>query len=199
MDPKTFKQQLLDKLYEPYRKCLECPLGFLGRKNVVFGAGNPDAQLMFIGEGPGKDEDEQGLPFVGRSGQLLNKVFARVAINRADVFITNIVKCRPPDNRLPTPIEATTCMDLFLFNQIKIVRPLVICTLGSFAVQSLFNKVYQITKIRGTLLNKDGITVIPTYHPAYILRNQNQGPLWLQDFELVVATLDKLKSPTEIK
>ena len=121
MDEKAFKQQLLDTLYEPYKKCLQCPLGFLGRTNVVFGEGNPDANLLFIGEGPGKEEDLQGRPFVGRSGQLLNRALGLVGISRPDVYITNIVKCRPPNNRAPLPIEITTWMNLLLNNKIKIM------------------------------------------------------------------------------
>src|SRR5437870_4631307 len=123
MNPKTYKQELLDKLYAPYKKCMECPLGNLGRTHVVFGEGNPDADLMFIGEGPGKEEDEQGRPFVGRSGKLLNHIFEIIGIHRKNVFITNIVKCRPPNNRKPLPIESNTCKSILLLNQIKIIRP----------------------------------------------------------------------------
>jgi uracil-DNA glycosylase len=191
MDPKIFKQQLLDKLYEPYRKCTQCPLGFLGRTNVVFGEGNPNADLMFIGEAPGKDEDEQGRPFVGRSGKLLTKALSLVGINRPDVFITNIVKCRPPNNRTPLPVEITICTTLFLVNQIKIIRPKVICTLGTIATNSLMGQVYQITKVRGSKFEMDGIVVIPTYHPSYILRNQSQASIWLKDIKSVKDLLDK--------
>lgn len=193
MDSKTFKQHLLDQLYAPYKKCTECPLGFLGRKNVVFGEGNADAKLMFIGEAPGKDEDEQGRPFVGKSGQLLNKAFSIAGIDRENIFITNIVKCRPPNNRTPAPLETNTCMNLFLFNQIKIIRPQIICTLGSVALNSLMGQAYQITKIRGSILKKDDIMVIPVYHPSYILRNRSQATVWLQDIKLVSEHLEKLK------
>ena len=192
MTPKIYKQQLLNELYAPYQKCKECPLGFLGRKNVVFGEGNPDAKLMFIGEAPGKDEDEQGRPFVDRSGQLLNKALLLVGIDRSEIFITNIVKCRPPNNRLPEPIEANTCKSILLFNQIKIVRPQIICTLGSFAIQSLMQQVLQITKIRGSLLEKDGMLIIPTYHPSYILRNVKQSPYLIDDLKLVALKLNNL-------
>lgn len=190
MDAKEFKQQLLDALYEPYKKCLQCPLAFLGRTSVVFGEGNPDADLLFIGEAPGKDEDLQGKPFVGRSGQLLNRALALVGINRPDVYITNIVKCRPPANRTPLPIESTTCMNILLYNQIKIIRPRVICTLGSIALNSLLQKPYAITKVRGTPLEHDGTIIIPTYHPAYILRNQSQAPTWIQDFKTIKEILE---------
>ncbi len=190
MDPQLFKQQLLDALYEPYKKCLQCPLGFLGRTNVVFGEGNPDAEILFIGEGPGKDEDEQGRPFVGRSGKLLNRALALVDIKRTDVYITNIVKCRPPGNRAPLPLESATCMNLFLFNQIKIIRPRVICTLGAIALNNLLGKPASITKMRGQKIEyEDGIIIIPTYHPAYILRNQTQAATWIEDFKTIKAFL----------
>ena len=185
MDPKVYKQHLLDALYEPYKKCLACPLGSLGRTNVVFGDGNPDADLLFIGEGPGKDEDLQGKPFVGRSGQLLTRALTLVGIKREDVYITNIVKCRPPGNRNPLPLETSTCMNLLLFNQIKIIRPRIICTLGSIAINALLNKPVAITKIHGTILEKDDLTIVPIFHPAYILRNQSQADAWLQDLKKI--------------
>lgn len=189
MDPKKFKQDLLDALYAPYKKCVQCPLGFLGRKNVVFGDGNPDADLLFIGEAPGKDEDLQGKPFVGRSGQLLNKALTLVGIERSSVYITNIVKCRPPNNRVPLPLETSTCMNLFLFNQIKIIRPRIICTLGSIALNSLLGKPSPITKVRGTRIEYQDMILIPTYHPAYILRNQAEAATWLSDFKAIKALL----------
>lgn len=191
MDPQLFKQQLLDALYAPYKKCLQCPLGFLGRTNVVFGEGNPDADILFIGEGPGKDEDEQGRPFVGRSGKLLNRAFGLVGIKREDVYITNIVKCRPPGNRAPLPIESSTCMNLFLYNQIKIIRPRVICTLGAVALNNLLGYPSSITKLRGKPIEyKDNIIIIPTYHPAYILRNQTHAATWVEDFKAIKAFVD---------
>ena len=193
MDPKQFKQELLDALYEPYKKCVQCPLGFLGRTQVVFGEGNPDADLLFIGEAPGRDEDIQGRPFVGRSGQLLNRALTLVGIERSSVYITNIVKCRPPNNRAPLPIESTTCMDILLSKQLKIIRPRIICTLGSIALNSLINTPLSISKSRGTPIPyQDGIIIIPTYHPAYILRNQTQASVWLSDFKTIKDTLAQL-------
>jgi DNA polymerase len=171
MDKKAFKQQLLNQLYEPYVKCIRCPLGFQGRTHVVFGEGNPDAAIFFIGEAPGREEDEQGRPFVGRSGKLLNKALEKAQLVREEVFISNVVKCRPPQNRQPLPNESGICKRLLLFNQLKIIRPQVICTLGSIALQSLFEESYQITKVRGKKLQFDDALVIPTYHPAYVLRN----------------------------
>jgi uracil-DNA glycosylase len=190
MDARSYKEELLKALYEPYKKCMACPLGSLGRTTVVFGEGNPDADLLFIGEGPGKDEDEQGRPFVGRSGQLLNRVLARVGIERSDVYITNIVKCRPPGNRAPTPLEASTCMSILLANQIKIIRPRIICPLGSIALNNLLGKPSSITKMRGAPLAWNDMLIIPTFHPAYILRNQSQASVWLEDFMALKKRLD---------
>lgn len=171
MDIRQKKQKLLDALYAPYIKCKECPLGFSGRTNVVFGDGNPDAKLVLIGEGPGQQEDIQGKPFVGKSGALLTKILETIGVSRRDIFITNIVKCRPPDNRTPTPIEMKTCKNILLEKQLTIIQPRVICTLGSAALQGLLETPTQITKDRGVPREILGITTIPTYHPAYILRN----------------------------
>ncbi len=189
MSTSPTKQQRLDALYAPYKKCLECPLGFLGRTNVVFGEGNPDAALIFIGEAPGRDEDLEGRPFVGQSGKLLSKALALVGINRADTYITNIVKCRPPNNRAPIPNEIATCTNLFLHHQIAIVQPRIICTLGAVALATLLEKKVTLTKIHGSPLPyKDGITIVPLYHPAYILRNRAEAKAWVNDLK-VVATL----------
>lgn len=189
METKITKQKLLDHLYAPYKKCMECPLGSLGRTNVVFGSGNPDAQLLFIGEAPGRDEDLEGKPFVGRSGRLLTKTLEAYGIARSDVYITNIVKCRPPKNRKPLPLEAKTCKNLFLFNQIKIIKPRVICTLGSFALQELLDQTVQITKIRGIPIQHGTSTIIPTYHPAYILRNPAELKSFVLDIEKVAELI----------
>lgn len=184
MDAKKFKQNLLEELYKPYKKCLQCPLGNLGRTQVVFGQGNPDAELMFIGEGPGAEEDKQGLPFVGRSGQLLNRILQAVGLDREEVFITNIVKCRPPNNRKPLPIESETCKRILLKKQIQIIRPQVICTLGSAAIQGLLNDYgLKITQIRGKEFTYEDTRVIPTYHPAYILRNAKELQFLMQDIQ----------------
>ena len=165
MDQQTYKQALLDALYEPYKKCMMCPLATMGRTNVVFGQGNPNAALMFIGEGPGRDEDLQGEPFVGRSGKLLTKTIAGLGVSREDVYITNIVKCRPPNNRAPLPIESSTCMGLLLNKQIKIIRPKVICTLGAVAMQCILNTENKISKVRGTIQKK---TVLLSYQPIIL-------------------------------
>ena len=190
MESRNFKQKLLEQLYAPYRKCIECPLGTQGRKNVVFGEGNPEAKIVFIGEGPGQDEDEQDRPFVGRSGKLLNSVFEIVGIQRSDIFITNIVKCRPPSNRKPTPEESMQCKKLLLSKQLKIIRPQLICTLGASAIQGLLNDyTLKITKIRGLHLMFENVPVIPTYHPAYILRNPKELQTLVKDMQSVADFL----------
>jgi len=192
MDIKQYKQQRLDELYAPYKKCTACPLGTLGRKNVVFGEGNPDACLMFVGEGPGRQEDILGRPFVGKSGKLLDKIMELADLKRETVFITNIVKCRPPQNRKPRPIEMTTCKKLLLLNQIKIVRPKIICTLGSSALEGLTEQPVRITKMRGTVLKHGDLHILPTYHPAYILRNRRE----LENFANDIKKAAKLSQAT---
>ena len=195
MDIKNYKQQLLDKLYAPYIKCVQCPLGKLGRTNVVFGEGNPDAKLMFVGEGPGRDEDRLGRPFVGRSGKLLDKTLELAGISRQDVFISNVVKCRPPNNRKPTENEAYTCTNLLLFNQIKIIQPKVICTLGASGLQGLINDYeIKISQLRGKPIvatNIPNVVIMPTYHPAYILRNPKEFSSLYNDIEQALLICKK--------
>ena len=184
MEIKKYKQALLNELHAPYKKCKLCPLGSLGRKNVIFGEGNPDANILFVGEGPGQKEDELCRPFIGRSGQLLTRTLEAIGLSRKDVFITNVVKCRPPNNRKPLEQESNTCTQELLFNQIKIIRPKVICTLGATAMQALVDKNAKITKIRGNLIKKNMLTIIPTYHPAYILRNRKELEKFTNDIKL---------------
>lgn len=193
MDIKNHKQQLLNKLYAPYINCTQCPLGKLGRTNVVFGDGNPDAQIMFIGEAPGQDEDLQGKPFVGRSGKLLTKILELAQISRSEVFISNVVKCRPPNNRKPMEKEASICSNLLLFNQIKIIKPQVICTLGASALQGLLNNYeVKISQVRGKPIVADLVPntlILPTFHPAYILRNPKEMQTMLDDIMKAKALL----------
>jgi uracil-DNA glycosylase len=150
--------------------CTRCKLHTLGRKQVVFGVGNPDADLMFVGEAPGADEDEQGEPFVGRAGQLLTKIIEAIGLSRQDVYIANIIKCRPPGNRNPEPDEVEQC-EPFLFRQVAAIKPKVIVALGKFAAQSLLRTTDPITRLRGRSFNYRGATLIPTFHPAFLLRN----------------------------
>jgi DNA polymerase len=150
--------------------CARCKLHTLGRTQVVFGVGNPSADLMFVGEAPGGDEDIQGIPFVGRAGQLLTKIIEAIGLARDDVYIANVIKCRPPGNRNPEPDEVAQC-EPFLFRQIDAIKPKVIVALGKFAAQSLLRTTEPITRMRGRTYNYRGAVLIPTFHPAYLLRN----------------------------
>jgi DNA polymerase len=150
--------------------CSRCKLHTLGRRQVVFGVGNPRARLMFVGEAPGEDEDRQGEPFVGRAGQLLTRIIEAIGLTRDQVYIANVIKCRPPGNRNPEPDEVATC-EPFLFRQIEVIRPRVIVPLGKFAAQSLLGTTDPITRLRGRSFQFRGATLIPTFHPAYLLRN----------------------------
>ena len=150
--------------------CSRCKLHTLGRKQVVFGVGNPNADLMFVGEAPGADEDIQGEPFVGRAGQLLTKIIEAINLRREDVYIANVIKCRPPQNRNPEPDEVEQC-EPFLFRQIDVIKPKVIVALGKFAAQSLLKTTEPITRIRGREYRYRDAILMPTYHPAYLLRN----------------------------
>ncbi len=149
--------------------CSRCKLHTLGRKQVVFGVGNPNADLMFVGEAPGADEDIQGEPFVGRAGQLLTKIIEAIGLRREDVYIANVIKCRPPGNRNPEPDEVEQC-EPFLFRQIDTVKPKVIVALGKFAAQCLLRTTDPITRIRGREFKYRDAILMPTYHPAYLLR-----------------------------
>ena len=149
--------------------CTRCKLHTLGRKQIVFGVGNPNADLMFVGEAPGADEDVQGEPFVGRAGQLLTKIIEAIDLKREDVYIANLIKCRPPDNRNPEPDEAEQC-EPFLFQQIDSIKPKVIVALGKFAAQALLKTTEPISKIRGREFTYRDAVLMPTYHPAYLLR-----------------------------
>lgn len=191
MSSKISKEQQLKNLYAPYKQCMACPLATQGRSQVVFGSGSADAEIMLIGEGPGQNEDLQGLPFVGRSGALLNKIFELLEVDRNDFFISNIVKCRPPNNRKPLPQESNTCKNILLHKQIKIVAPKVICTLGGSAAQGLLEQDLKITKIRGTEFSYQGIPLIPTYHPAYILRNPSELECLVNDLRKAISYLSK--------
>ena len=159
----------LTSIREDLGDCTRCKLHTLGRKQIVFGVGNPNADLMFVGEAPGADEDVQGEPFVGRAGQLLTKIIEAIDLKREDVYIANLIKCRPPDNRNPEPDEAEQC-EPFLFQQIDSIKPKVIVALGKFAAQALLKTTDPISKIRGREFTYRDAVLMPTYHPAYLLR-----------------------------
>jgi uracil-DNA glycosylase family 4 len=168
--------------------CTRCPLAYAGRHTIVFGDGDPNARLMFVGEGPGADEDASGLPFVGKAGQLLNNMIAAMGTTREQVYIANIVKCRPPQNRNPEPVEATTCSQ-FLVRQIDVVRPEVIVALGATAATYLLGVRQSLASLRGRWHGCRGAKVAVTYHPAFLLRDPRQkGEAW-KDLQMVMAEL----------
>ena len=164
-----FSDETLETILADMGNCQRCKLATT-RKNLVFGSGNPHADIIFVGEAPGQDEDEQGLPFVGRAGRLLTLIIESIGIKREDVFICNTLKCRPPNNRNPETDEITACKN-FLFRQIAAVRPKVIIALGAPAAQTLLETTEAIGKLRGRLMNYRGVKLIATYHPAYLLRS----------------------------
>jgi DNA polymerase len=173
--------------------CKRCPLAFQGRHTIVFGEGDPNARLMFVGEGPGADEDMQGRPFVGRAGQLLNNMITAMGLDREQVYIANIVKCRPPQNRTPEPIEANTCSQ-FLFRQIDVIRPEVLVALGSTAATYLLGAKASLASLRGRIHEMRGTKLIVTYHPAYLLRDPRQKKEAWTDLQIAMAELG-LKAP----
>ena len=159
----------LDSFYEAIHKCTNCPLGST-RTNFVFGVGNPNADVMLIGEAPGAEEDKQGIPFVGRAGKLLTDILKAIKFEREDVYIANILKCRPPNNRNPLPAEMSECIP-YLYKQIELIKPKVILCLGLVAANSLLNQKSSLTKLRGNIFEIQGIKAMVTYHPAALLRN----------------------------
>jgi DNA polymerase len=179
--------EALRLIREEIGDCRRCRLSEK-RTHVVFGVGNPAARLMFVGEGPGADEDAQGEPFVGRAGQLLTKIIEAMNLKRADVYIANIVKCRPPENRTPLPDETATCSP-FLFRQIAAIGPKVIVCLGTPSAQTLLGTRETITRLRGVFREIEGIKVMPTFHPAYLLRNPAAKREVWEDMKQVMAAL----------
>ena len=178
---------LLGELRTIALACEKCRLAKT-RTQVVYGVGNPNADLMFIGEAPGRDEDLQGEPFVGRAGQLLTDIIKAMKLSRDDVYIANVIKCRPPENRNPEPDELDACRP-YIRQQVEIIQPRVIVTLGRFALQSLTEKGYAISSTRGQWLDYNGVKVMPTYHPAYLLRNPAAKKEVWADMKKVMAEL----------
>lgn len=177
----------LTELKETLLECRGCDL--CGQKtNYVFGEGPARAELMFVGEAPGAEEDKQGRPFVGRAGQLLTKIIESIGLKRENVFITNILKCRPPENRNPLPSEIAACSPC-LIKQIELIKPRIICALGKFAAQTLLNTEVPIGKLRGQFFDYRGIRLMPTYHPAYLLRNPNDKKYVWEDMQKVAREL----------
>jgi uracil-DNA glycosylase len=167
----TAEEMTISRLCQKVESCTRCDLSRT-RRRAVFGEGSENADLLFVGEAPGEEEDRQGRPFVGRAGKLLDQMIERIGVKRADVFICNVLKCRPPNNRDPEAAEAESCKP-YLFAQIDLIRPRVICTLGKHACNTLIGVDERITRIRGHLTQYKGVTLLPTYHPSYLLRNQS--------------------------
>ncbi|MCL5005021.1 MAG: uracil-DNA glycosylase [Acidobacteria bacterium] len=183
------EKETLEEIRKDLGDCHRCRLSS-GRKTIVFGQGNPHAEVVFVGEGPGADEDAQGLPFVGRAGQLLNRMIQLVGMKREEVYICNVVKCRPPGNRTPLPDEIEICSP-FLLRQIRTIGPRLVCCLGAPAVRTVLGIKEGITKIRGQFYDFGDIKALPIFHPAYILRNPREEKLLREDFQKVC---DFLKS-----
>ena len=178
----------LSAIREEIGDCTRCTLHALGRTQIVFGVGNPHADLMFVGEAPGGDEDLKGIPFVGRAGQLLTKIIEAIDLQRDDVYIANVIKCRPPGNRNPEPDEVASC-EPFLFQQIDSIKPKVIVALGKFAAQTLLRTEDPISRLRGRVFTYRGAKLIPTFHPAYLLRNPSSKREVWEDMKLVRSLL----------
>ena len=174
-----------EELEEEAKQCKKCKL-CQNRNNVVFGTGNKQADLMFIGEGPGADEDMQGIPFVGKAGKLMNMAFEAIGLNRDEVYIANIVKCRPPSNRNPQDDEAMACLN-YLRNQVILVKPKIIILLGSVALKNILGKEYGITASRGKWVEKKGILYMPTWHPAALLRDETKKIDFIKDLQQVMS------------
>ena len=175
-------------IQEEIGDCTRCPLAYAGRRKIVYGDGSPNARLMFVGEGPGADEDAQGVPFVGKAGQLLNNMITAMGLARADVYIANIVKCRPPNNRVPEPIEANTCSQ-FLLRQIDVVQPQVIVALGATAAMYLLGVKQSLGTLRGRWHTCRGARLAVTYHPAFLLRDPRQKAEAWKDLQMVMTEL----------
>jgi DNA polymerase len=176
--------ETLESVREDLGDCTRCKLHRMGRRQIVYGVGNPGAALMFVGEAPGHDEDVQGIPFVGRAGQLLTKIIEAIDLKREDVYIANVIKCRPPENRNPESDEVEAC-EPFLFRQVGVIRPRVIVALGTFAAQALLKTNDPISRLRGKVFHYGDARLIPTFHPAYLLRSpERKREVW-EDMKLV--------------
>ena len=180
--------EALAAIREHIGDCARCKLHRLGRTQIVFGVGNPSADLMFVGEAPGADEDIQGIPFVGRAGQLLTKIIEAIGLSRDEVYIANVIKCRPPENRNPEPDEVESC-ERFLFQQIDDIKPRVIVALGTFAARALLKTQDPISRLRGRIYDYRGAKLIPTFHPAFLLRSPDRKRDVWEDMKQVRALL----------
>lgn len=185
----SHKQEELNKLKSKYKSCTKCPLATQGRQQIVFGQGNANTSLMFVGEAPGRDEDNQGVPFIGRAGKLLTKMIEAMEFKRDDIYISNVVKCRPPNNRTPLPDERNSCKKLMLLKEIEIIKPKVICCLGASAMKALIGDETKISQARGKFFDFHGTKVVPTFHPAYLLRNPSAKSFVWEDLKSIILYL----------
>jgi uracil-DNA glycosylase family 4 len=179
----------LDTIAAEIHSCTLCPLAE-SRTHAVPGEGNPSARIVFVGEGPGRDEDLQGRPFIGRAGRLLDRMMAAIGLDRTSAYIANVVKCRPPNNRTPTTLEAATCI-WYLKRQLALIRPAVVCSLGTVATAALLERHVRITAVRGQQFAVNNFTLVPTYHPAYLLRNPSGKKEAWHDLQLARRLLDQ--------
>jgi len=184
----------LQELSASLHNCQRCKLAKLGRTQVVFGTGNPTASIMFVGEAPGFNEDQQGEPFVGAAGKLLDKLLESAGLSRAQVYIANVIKCRPPNNRDPEPDEVETCKP-FLLQQIELIKPKLVCTLGNWATQTILEKKVGITKVKGQAFKLERFVVFPLLHPAAALHQGNLLETLHEDFRKLKAYLDRMDAP----
>jgi uracil-DNA glycosylase family 4 len=189
------KAEALVAIHEEIGDCTRCPLAYAGRRTIVFGEGDPNARLMFVGEGPGADEDASGRPFVGKAGQLLNNMIQAMGLKREEVYIANIVKCRPPANRTPEPVEANTC-DQFLLQQIDVIQPEVVVALGSTAAMYLLGVKRSLVALRGKWNSCRGAKLAVTYHPAFLLRDPRMKSEAWKDLQMVMKEMG-LKAPAK--
>jgi DNA polymerase len=193
--PASEKAAALAAIQEEIGDCTRCPLAYAGRRKIVFGDGDANARLMFVGEGPGADEDASGVPFVGKAGQLLNNMIGAMGLKREDVYIANIVKCRPPANRVPEPAEANVCTQ-FLVRQMDVVQPEVVVALGATAAMYLLGVKQSLSSLRGRWHSCRGAKLVVTYHPAFLLRDPRQkGEAW-KDLQMVMAEMG-LRAPAK--
>ena len=184
----------LQELSGSLHNCQRCKLGKMGRTQVVFGVGNPNASIMFVGEAPGYNEDQQGEPFVGAAGKLLDKLLESAGLSRSQVYIANVIKCRPPNNRDPEQDEVDTCKP-FLLQQIEMIQPKLVCTLGNWATQTILEKKVGITKVKGSAIRLERFVVFPLLHPAAALHQGNLLPTLQEDFKKLKAYLDRMNAP----
>ncbi|MDQ5808908.1 MAG: uracil-DNA glycosylase [Actinomycetota bacterium] len=201
MSDATERRESLKELYTTCRGCVRCPQLAASRQNVVFGAGNADADLMFVGEAPGKNEDAQGLPFVGQAGRLLNQLLSEVGLERSEVFVANVLKCRPPGNRDPQTLEIDNCQG-YLFDQVALIQPRVICTLGNFATKLLRGDQAGITRVHGreevTVIGSRAVRLYPLFHPAAALYTRSMVDVLREDFARIPDLLARPLPPQPV-